>query len=211
MRFAIQDFLYETWYLRLAISTCSKICKMKLAISCKKIVIFRDYSATRNFFHDNFRFIVLEYDRLFFGKICTFSLINHFIYFRDCFRICLHVWGEFLVPSPGHGSPCNTCITYARPTSPAQLLCGIFSSFNRIMTGYGMLTAGSNISLYWLCSSKQICLFRRSHRSLFATDSFSCINGHVPQGSFIGCWGKCWFCSEVNALDYLHICWVIFF
>ena len=50
MRFAIQYFLYETWYLRLAILTCSKICKMKLAISCKKIVIFCDYSATRNFF-----------------------------------------------------------------------------------------------------------------------------------------------------------------
>ena len=46
----IFDLLYETLYLRLAIITCSETCNIKLAISCKKIVIFRDCSATRNFY-----------------------------------------------------------------------------------------------------------------------------------------------------------------
>ena len=42
--------LHAYWYLRLAISTCSKICCIKLAISSKKIVSSCDYWATPHFF-----------------------------------------------------------------------------------------------------------------------------------------------------------------
>ena len=99
MRFAIQDFLYETWNLRLAISTSSKICKVKLAISCKKIVIFHDYSVTRNFSSSIYQIYLKLFFQIFRSFILCLTLITPGVFskqhvkFDSCeFFVCLFVF-----------------------------------------------------------------------------------------------------------------------